>query len=54
MKIEKELIPVSTRITIELEKKMVKLLANDPRYINKADYIRDLIRRDLESREAQH
>jgi hypothetical protein len=47
--ITKETIPVGTRITEIMQKGIEKVLTTDG-HLNTADYIRDLIRKDLEKR----
>ena len=42
-------VPVATRITETMQKAIQKILLADA-HINTADYIRDLIRKDLEKR----
>lgn len=51
MQVKKEIetIPVATRITKSMLKGIQALLATNA-HVNIADYIRDLIRRDLEER----
>jgi Arc/MetJ-type ribon-helix-helix transcriptional regulator len=46
---EKETIPIGTRITETMKKCVEKILLTDG-HVNKADYVRDLIRKDLEQR----
>ena len=46
---EKQTVPVATRITKPMFKGIQIILASDA-HINTADYIRDLIRRDLDER----
>jgi len=48
-KSEKETVPVSTRITDPMQKAIQKVLLTNA-HINMADYLRDLIRKDLEKR----
>ena len=45
----KETIPIGTRITEAMQKGVEKILLTDG-HVNKADYVRDLIRKDLEKR----
>jgi Arc/MetJ-type ribon-helix-helix transcriptional regulator len=45
----KESVPVSTRITETMQKAMDEVLQSNG-HLNTADYVRDLIRKDLESR----
>lgn len=51
MQIKKEIetVPVATRITRPMLKRIQSVLEKDA-HINTAEYIRDLIRRDLETR----
>lgn len=49
MQTEKETFPISTRITKMMDKAIVKVLENNG-HLNTADYLRDLVRRDLEKR----
>jgi Arc/MetJ-type ribon-helix-helix transcriptional regulator len=46
---EKETVPVSTRITGSMQKAIEQVLLSDG-HLNVADYMRDLIRKDLEKR----
>ena len=46
---ERQTIPVATRITKSMQKAIMKALLNNA-HINIADYLRDLIRRDLDKR----
>lgn len=45
----KETIPIGTRITEAMQKGIERVLATDG-HLNTADYVRDLIRKDLEKR----
>lgn len=45
----KETIPIGTRITEAMQKGVEEILLTDG-HVNKADYVRDLIRKDLEKR----
>jgi Arc/MetJ-type ribon-helix-helix transcriptional regulator len=45
----KKTIPIGTRITEAMQKGVEQVLLSDG-HVNKADYIRDLIRKDLEKR----
>jgi len=47
--LEKETVPVATRVTKAMQKAMEKVLQTDG-HLNLADYIRDVIRKDLEKR----
>lgn len=42
-------VPISTRITGSMQKGIERILATDG-HLNTADYVRDLIRKDLEKR----
>jgi hypothetical protein len=46
---EKDSIPVATRITEGMKKAIQKVLLTDG-HLNIADYLRDLVRKDLEHR----
>ena len=46
----KETISIGTRITEAMQKGIERVLATDG-HVNTADYVRDLIRKDLEKRE---
>lgn len=46
---ESQTIPIATRITRPMQKAIQKVLATNA-HINTADYVRDLIRKDLEKR----
>jgi Arc/MetJ-type ribon-helix-helix transcriptional regulator len=50
MQTDKETITIGTRITKAMKKDLDKLLASNG-HLNTADYVRDLIRKDLERRE---
>ncbi|MGA3290630.1 MAG: hypothetical protein ABSD42_10375 [Candidatus Bathyarchaeia archaeon] len=45
----KETIPIGTRITAAMQKGIEQVLATDG-HLNTADYVRDLIRKDLDKR----
>jgi hypothetical protein len=45
----KESIPIGTRITAAMQKGIEQVLATDG-HVNTADYVRDLIRKDLDKR----
>lgn len=45
----KETIPIGTRITSAMQKGIERVLDTDG-HVNTADYVRDLIRKDLEKR----
>jgi Arc/MetJ-type ribon-helix-helix transcriptional regulator len=45
----KETIPIGTRITEAMQKAIEQVLLTDG-HVNRADYVRDLIRKDLENR----
>jgi Arc/MetJ-type ribon-helix-helix transcriptional regulator len=45
----RETIPIGTRITEAMQKGIDRVLATDG-HVNTADYVRDLIRKDLEKR----
>ena len=45
----KETVPIGTRITEAMQKGITQVLSSDG-HVNKADYLRDLIRKDLEKR----
>lgn len=50
--IDTETVPISTRVTPRMAKAINDIVAHD-RYISASDYLRDLIRKDLNERGAK-